>query len=54
VGGSVMASQFLLHCPAWVGWLPAHTPRLARVSPPVQPEIETQDRVESPARDNPL
>ncbi|WP_262379169.1 hypothetical protein, partial [Klebsiella pneumoniae] len=24
------------------------------VSPPVQPEIETQDRVESPARDNPL
>ncbi|EPJ3611942.1 hypothetical protein WJB35_004856, partial [Klebsiella pneumoniae] len=22
--------------------------------PPVQPEIETQDRVESPARDNPL
>ncbi|MFO5546061.1 cardiolipin synthase B, partial [Klebsiella pneumoniae] len=40
--------------PPWAGGSPAHTPRLARVSPPVQPEIETQDRVESPARDNPL
>ena len=50
----VMAFHFLRHFPAWVGWLPAHTPRLARVSPPVQPEIETQDRVESPTRDNPL
>ncbi|MBF1783643.1 cardiolipin synthase ClsB, partial [Klebsiella pneumoniae] len=54
LGVSVMAFHFLRHFPAWVGWLPAHTPRLARVSPPVQPEIETQDRVESPARDNPL
>lgn len=50
LGVSVMAFHFLRHFPAWVGWLPAHTPRLARVSPPVQPEIETQDRVESPAR----
>lgn len=49
LGVSVMAFHFLRHFPAWVGWLPAHTPRLARVSPPVQPEIETQDRVESPA-----
>jgi cardiolipin synthase len=54
LGVSVMAFHFLRHFPAWVGWLPAHTPRLARVSPPVQPEIETQDRVESPTRDNPL
>ncbi|WP_240772914.1 hypothetical protein, partial [Salmonella enterica] len=27
--------------------LPAHTPKLAQVPPPVQPEIETQDRVET-------
>lgn len=40
LGVSVMAFHFLRHFPAWVGWLPAHTPRLARVSPPVQPEIE--------------
>jgi hypothetical protein len=47
LGISVLAFHFLRHFPAWVGWLPAHTPRLARVSPPVQPEIETQDRVET-------
>ncbi len=32
LGVSVMAFHFLRHFPAWVGWLPAHTPRLARVS----------------------
>lgn len=47
---SVLAFHFLRHFPALVGWLPAHTPRLALVNPPVQPEIETQDRVET---DNP-
>jgi hypothetical protein len=30
LGVSVMAFHFLRHFPAWVGWLPAHTPRLAR------------------------
>ncbi|MDU6923050.1 cardiolipin synthase ClsB [Franconibacter helveticus 513] len=44
---SVLAFHFLRHFPALVGWLPAHTPRLALVNPPVQPEIETQDRVET-------
>lgn len=47
---SVLAFHFLRHFPALVGWLPAHTPRLALVKPPVQPELETQDRVET---DNP-
>ncbi|MEB7924103.1 cardiolipin synthase ClsB [Atlantibacter hermannii] len=44
---SVIAFHFLRHFPALVGWLPAHTPRLSQVKPPVQPEIETQDRVET-------
>ena len=44
---SVLAFHFLRHFPALVGWLPAHTPRLAQVEPPVQPEIETQDRIET-------
>lgn len=44
---SVVAFHFLRKFPAMVGWLPAHTPRLAQVKPPVQPEIETQDRVTS-------
>lgn len=47
---SVVAFHFLRHFPALVGWLPAHTPRLSLVEPPVQPEMETQDRVET---DNP-
>ena len=34
--------------PAIAGWLPAHTPKLAQVPPPAQPEMETQDRVETP------
>lgn len=42
---SVVVFHFLRKFPAMVGWLPAHTPRLSQVSPPVQPEIETQDRV---------
>nr|WP_318382283.1 cardiolipin synthase ClsB [uncultured Enterobacter sp.] len=42
---SVVVFHFLRKFPAMVGWLPAHTPRLALVEPPVQPEIETQDRV---------
>lgn len=47
LGKSVLAFHFLRHFPAMVGWLPAHTPRLALVKPPAQPEIETQDRVET-------
>lgn len=47
---SVVVFHFLRHFPALVGWLPAHTPHLARVDPPVQPEMETQDRLET---DNP-
>ena len=47
VGTSVLAFHFLRHFPAWIGWLPAHTPHLARVRPPVQPEIETQDRLDA-------
>ena len=43
---SVLAFHFLRHFPALVGWLPAHTPHLAQVDPPAQPEMETQDRVE--------
>ncbi|MFY9997591.1 MAG: cardiolipin synthase ClsB [Leclercia sp.] len=43
---SVLAFHFLRHFPALVGWLPAHTPELSQVPPPVQPAIETQDRVE--------
>jgi len=39
--------HFLRHFPAWVGWLPGHTPKIELVSPPVQPELETQDRVDS-------
>ena len=43
---SVVVFHFLRHFPAWIGWLPAHTPKLSLVEPPVQPEIETQDRSE--------
>ncbi|WP_410016636.1 cardiolipin synthase ClsB [Sodalis sp. C49] len=43
---SVLVFHFLRHFPAWVGWLPAHTPKLSLVAPPVQPEMETQDRAE--------
>lgn len=44
---SVMVFHFLRHFPAWVGWLPAHTPKLSLVAPPVQPELEMQDRAPS-------
>lgn len=44
---SVMVFHFLRHFPAIAGWLPAHTPKLALVEPPVQPEMETQDRVDT-------
>lgn len=47
---SVVVFHFLRHFPAIAGWLPAHTPLLAQVGEPVQPEMETQDRVET---DNP-
>ncbi|TLU68876.1 cardiolipin synthase ClsB [Enterobacter sp. MF024] len=47
LGKSVVVFHFLRHFPALVGWLPAHTPKLAQVPPPVQPEMETQDRVEA-------
>lgn len=43
---SVLAFHFLRHFPAMVGWLPAHTPKLAQVSPPVQTAMETQDRID--------
>lgn len=46
LGKSVVVFHFLRHFPAIAGWLPAHTPKLAQISPPVQPELETQDRVE--------
>ncbi|MBE5250893.1 cardiolipin synthase ClsB [Mixta mediterraneensis] len=44
---SVIVFHFLRHFPAIAGWLPAHTPLLAQVDPPVQPEMETQDRIET-------
>ncbi|MCL2894948.1 cardiolipin synthase ClsB [Brenneria sp. MC1SB4.1] len=44
---SVVVFHFLRYFPALLGWLPAHTPKLAQVPPPVQPEIETQDRVKT-------
>ncbi|WP_017349716.1 cardiolipin synthase ClsB [Pantoea sp. A4] len=44
---NVVVFHFLRHFPAMVGWLPAHTPKLALVEPPVQPEMETQDRIET-------
>ncbi len=47
VGIGVVVFHFLRHFPAMVGWLPAHTPKLALVDPPVQPEMETRDRVEA-------
>ncbi|PAO20227.1 cardiolipin synthase ClsB [Enterobacter roggenkampii] len=47
LGISVVVFHFLRHFPAMVGWLPAHTPKLAQVDPPVQPEMETQDRIEA-------
>lgn len=48
LGKNVVVFHFLRHFPAIAGWLPAHTPRLAQVSPPTQSEMETQDRVEPP------
>lgn len=42
----VVVFHFLRHFPAIAGWLPAHTPKLSQVPAPVQPEMETQDRVE--------
>jgi len=42
----VVVFHFLRHFPAIAGWLPAHTPKLAQVPAPVQPEMETQDRIE--------
>ncbi|QHM70357.1 cardiolipin synthase ClsB [Mixta intestinalis] len=47
LGKSVIVFHFLRHFPAIAGWLPAHTPKVKQVPPPVQPELETQDRVES-------
>lgn len=47
LGKGVVVFHFLRHFPQLVGWLPAHTPRLSLVKPPVQPEMETQDRVET-------
>ncbi|MDX6021182.1 cardiolipin synthase ClsB [Scandinavium sp. V105_16] len=47
LGKSVLAFHFLRHFPAMVGWLPAHTPKLAQVDPPVQTTLETQDRIDT-------
>nr|WP_261641594.1 cardiolipin synthase ClsB [Erwinia mallotivora] len=47
---NVVVFHFLRHFPAIAGWLPAHTPKLAQVPPPVQPEMETQDRVDAEER----
>ena len=47
LGKSIVVFHFLRHFPAIAGWLPAHTPKVKQVPPPVQPELETQDRVES-------
>lgn len=47
LGKSVLAFHFLRHFPAMVGWLPAHKAKLAQVMPPEQPQLETQDRVET-------
>ncbi|AYN26977.1 cardiolipin synthase ClsB [Buttiauxella sp. 3AFRM03] len=47
LGKSVLAFHFLRHFPAMVGWLPAHTPKLAQVMPPAQPQLETQDRIDA-------
>lgn len=41
---SVLAFHFLRHFPAVIGWLPAHTPKMAQVPPPEQSSLETQDR----------
>jgi len=43
---SVLAFHFLRHFPAVIGWLPAHTPKMAQVPPPEQSSLETQDRIE--------
>ncbi|MEA9389608.1 cardiolipin synthase ClsB [Acerihabitans sp. TG2] len=48
---SVVVFHFLRHFPAWIGWLPAHTPRLSLVMSPSQPELETQDRVKTEKRE---
>jgi len=48
---SVVVFHFLRKFPAMVGWLPAHTPKLSLVKPPVQPEMETQDRVDTESRE---
>ena len=46
MGIGVVVFLFLRPSPPWWGG-PAHTPKLALVDPPVQPEMETQDRVEA-------
>ena len=43
---SVVVFHFLRHFPAWIGWLPAHTPKLSLVAPPEQAKIEAQDSAE--------
>jgi cardiolipin synthase len=44
---NIVVFHFLRHFPAIAGWLPAHTPKLTQVPAPVQPEMETQDRIET-------
>ena len=44
---SIIVFHFLRHFPAIAGWLPAHTPKVKQVPPPVQPELETQDSVDT-------
>ena len=43
---SVVAFHFLRHFPAMVGWLPAHTPKLAQVDPSDSIPLQTPDRLE--------
>ncbi|MRS13858.1 cardiolipin synthase ClsB [Enterobacteriaceae bacterium RIT691] len=50
---SVLAFHFLRHFPAMLGWLPAHTPTLARVEPlpqdpPAAPELRAENQEVKP------
>ncbi|MBA1247472.1 cardiolipin synthase ClsB [Pseudomonas luteola] len=40
---TMLVFHFLRHFPAWVGWLPAHTPKIALVEPPAQSHLERSD-----------
>lgn len=44
---SVLVFHFLRHFPAIAGWLPAHTPKVAQVPPPMQSELESPDSLDT-------